>query len=69
MKDKLEFFIATLDMHLACDKSPQEALAATVEDYAFVYHGDKHRSTLSKASERALKVLLEEPIDLMKDSC
>lgn len=59
MKEKLDFIISSLDMHLAYGKSPQEALVAAIEDYAYVYAKDG-RSQLAKASERALRMLSPE---------
>lgn len=54
-KDNLEFFISNLDLMLAMGKPPFEALVATVEDYAFVYHTNDGRTELNRAAEAVLK--------------
>jgi hypothetical protein len=61
IREKLDYFITALDMHLAMGKSPSEALAATVEDYAFVYHCDDGRLPIGRAAEVALKSLQNQP--------
>ncbi len=60
MSDKLDYFIAALDMHLASGKTPPAALLATVEDYAAVWHAKDNRTMLARAATVALERLRED---------
>lgn len=63
MRDQIDYFFASLDMHLGAGKTPQDALIATVEDYAAVYHVDDDRTILARAATVALKHLRTERVD------
>lgn len=60
MRDQIEYFFADLDLHIRCGKSPKEALLATVEDYAFVYHSDDDKTPLARAATIALRQIKDE---------
>jgi hypothetical protein len=63
MKDKLDYLISSLDMHLVYGKSPSDAWQATLKDYAYVYHSndlaDAPNPKLARAAKAALDCINE----------
>jgi hypothetical protein len=60
VNDQVRFFIGTLNDYLARGVTPDEALSATVADYAFVYHADDGRDPFARAGELTLRDLRTE---------
>lgn len=58
-REKLDYLLSSLDMHLSAGKSPAEAWVTAVENYAFVYHTEDGRLPIGRAAELALKHLRE----------
>lgn len=59
ISDKVTFFVGMLDEYLGDGQPPDEALRATVADYAFVYHSNDGRTHFARAAEVTLRRLLE----------
>jgi hypothetical protein len=59
MREEIAYFFNSLDMYLSFGKSPEDALALTVKDYAHVYFGEEG-TELSRSAERALLALERE---------
>ena len=57
VRDRTEWWVLTLDNYIAKGDPPQEALANTVTDYAYVFHGGPSKQEFSRAAEVALKFL------------
>lgn len=55
MNEKLDYLISSLDLHLSMGKTPLDALVATVEDYAAVWHASDDKTNLARAATVALK--------------
>lgn len=64
MSEEIKYFFSSLDLHLSMGKTPLDALAASVEDYAAVWHVDDDKTILARAATVALKHLREQHPEL-----